>query len=1026
VSGTGTITQHGCTYTLSHIPLDRRVDADYDECMFSGNASVNVYSQGITYTVSDTNTTNNACTADLSATQDEPTQIVLAAGEVRKLNVLDYLTLGTQNEPFDGSIRLRHNGASDGAVQAMLAEDRNGEEQSFTAPFIYATSAQLPDSTMQCAPIFYVGGNTSALLALQNFKNYPVAVEVKLIYGTGEQGTPNGTYYLPQITLAGQERLVTDLAAFKDQFQGAMWGSIVVTAPAQSVAAHTVMRSAENGLAFSSSFVDPAKATNTTKVAGTLKLDPDISLMPCVMICNTSSTDSRTVDASLNTEEQGQIYFDKITLAPGQQRLIVFDERAVPLWPGQSAMADLRLSYDGEPSDIMAGGVSMSAAEGCAFTTRFMEPNATDSGPLMSPFFKIDGRTRGIVQITNLGPNTVRAGVEMKFANSTAPALTSDLVYVGGLSTATLDIQQYIDQVPDGVRGEGCLKLIHNGEAGTVTCSFVALTPDPVEVPLEPGPVECQTMIFPSGMAVQPGETAFVYVMVCGAPGTINWGASEGTITPFGQVGKNVYGASYVVEDDDEETATIQVTLPGSSVTTTVEIEKVKLRSIATRNAQGVDTMGRVNPDGGTTFILTGKKDFPAVPLQVRFQQTINGIPQFVLVDVPVDSASRPTPDQLVGIAPTNTKFIGDAQVQVRADGGNTKISKKTLCDETGCSAYYSFDPPSPATSVSAPMGGFNRLGGNMTITAQGGGFRKFQSSATGAIENPDVGIDGIEFAVNTVNPGVPSTINGNVLRADASIKSCNCEQVVPCKKIVVKNPGGRTHDKVKSIVPLYNLMPGPAPGPQSRFPDSGFSIGGTVITIKGENLDFVDNVTVGGTDAPIISKTRNTLVVSTMPHSAGANNAITLFDIDCTSVGTAVPGGGFRYDLSPVTEIPNSKFVIVGPGEGVELQAMSIPVPSPNINCITGVMVTLTDVTPSPVAIGAVVYLVSGTYTCGGCTCDPIADPTGCTPTRNGTIKFTLANTSAPNNSSLRKQVTRTANVKFNTPSNQTCDGTF
>jgi len=228
------------------------------------------------------NETANSIVAELDfrqpssgAAANAPAQLSLADGDARKIRVADYLALGSSTGSVDGSIRLRHNGASDSDVQAMLVVNKFSEEQSFTAPFAYVASSQAADSTMQCSPLFYLDDSMTTSLALQNCRNYPVDVSVKLVYGTGDPATPNGSYYLPMITLGGQGRLSTDLAAFKGQLQGAKWGSIVVSAPPQSVAAHAVMRSAVKGVACSSSFVDPRMSTNATKVASALKLDYD-------------------------------------------------------------------------------------------------------------------------------------------------------------------------------------------------------------------------------------------------------------------------------------------------------------------------------------------------------------------------------------------------------------------------------------------------------------------------------------------------------------------------------------------------------------------------------------------------------------------------------------------------------------------------------------------------------------------------------------------------------------------------------
>ena len=803
------------------------------------------------------------------ATAGLPAQISLAPSSARKIKVADYLTVGASGEMVEGSIRLRHNGPSDEAVMAMVVVDKFGEEQSFTAPFVYATSMQSPQSSMQCSPLFYIGDQTHAYLALQNYRNYPVAVGVKLIYGTGEAGTPNGSYYLPEITMGGQKRIMIDLANFTDELEGAKWGSIAVSAPAQSVAAHTVMKSSENHLAFSSPFLDPSLSHSTTKVGSALMLDYDAALKACVMICNLSDQE-RVVTASFQTDNGVEIPSQQVTLSPGGQRLLELDSRQV-LAVGQSAMADVRLNYSGSGSDIMAGAVSMSASESCAITARFVEPSVGDGRQLVTPFFRMDMRTKGVVQISNLGGSTVRAGVSMKFANASVPPVTSELVTVGAGKTYALDLQEYLDQVPDGVAAEGCLMLLHNGPAGTVTATFTAIgTGNDIglESAFEGGPAFPTTgmMMFPGEGILQPGDSTPVVLMMGGTVGPFTFGASDGTIESLPSSDPDVYGITYTADDEEDgpETVTITVTSPTGGASVQVEIQKVKLRRIETFKAQNVSTEGRIDPDGGTTFELTGKKDFPAVPLVVRFKQgDLN-----VDVSVPVDSTSRPTAAQLKGTAPPNTKFVGDAQVQVLTEDG-TQVSKKksTLCDEAGknCSAYYSFDPPSPPTSLSGS--GFNRLGGNLTITAAGGGFRRFQSSVTQSIVLPNVDIGSIDFKVNTVTEGVPSSINGNVQRAGPEIQSCPVQGQSPCMKVIVKNPGGRKQDVVRSIVDLYTLMPGPPPTPVNLSRNSGDSIGGTSVTITGDDLDFTERITLDGRACIIASRSRTEIRAVTPPN---------------------------------------------------------------------------------------------------------------------------------------------------------------
>jgi hypothetical protein len=61
IGGTGTLTKRGCLVTLQVNGPDRRVLARIDTCMGSGIASIQVFSQGTTFTIMDRNTANDTC-----------------------------------------------------------------------------------------------------------------------------------------------------------------------------------------------------------------------------------------------------------------------------------------------------------------------------------------------------------------------------------------------------------------------------------------------------------------------------------------------------------------------------------------------------------------------------------------------------------------------------------------------------------------------------------------------------------------------------------------------------------------------------------------------------------------------------------------------------------------------------------------------------------------------------------------------------------------------------------------------------
>ena len=64
LSGTGTITIHASTITLTHNASDRRVLAQFNTSKRTGTASVQVFSLGTTFNISDKDTTNNPGSSD--------------------------------------------------------------------------------------------------------------------------------------------------------------------------------------------------------------------------------------------------------------------------------------------------------------------------------------------------------------------------------------------------------------------------------------------------------------------------------------------------------------------------------------------------------------------------------------------------------------------------------------------------------------------------------------------------------------------------------------------------------------------------------------------------------------------------------------------------------------------------------------------------------------------------------------------------------------------------------------------------
>jgi hypothetical protein len=61
LSGTGSLIKKGSIITLQHYAADRRVLARIDTSVNKGTASIQVFSQGTTFTITDRNTANNTC-----------------------------------------------------------------------------------------------------------------------------------------------------------------------------------------------------------------------------------------------------------------------------------------------------------------------------------------------------------------------------------------------------------------------------------------------------------------------------------------------------------------------------------------------------------------------------------------------------------------------------------------------------------------------------------------------------------------------------------------------------------------------------------------------------------------------------------------------------------------------------------------------------------------------------------------------------------------------------------------------------
>jgi hypothetical protein len=60
-AGTGTVTRQGCTFSIQHDPLDRRVRISIDFAARRGNASLQLPPGKVKCTITDRNITNDTC-----------------------------------------------------------------------------------------------------------------------------------------------------------------------------------------------------------------------------------------------------------------------------------------------------------------------------------------------------------------------------------------------------------------------------------------------------------------------------------------------------------------------------------------------------------------------------------------------------------------------------------------------------------------------------------------------------------------------------------------------------------------------------------------------------------------------------------------------------------------------------------------------------------------------------------------------------------------------------------------------------
>ena len=761
--------------------------------------------QGFTSTIFMTNTSSNAVVVELdphkpdgNATQNYPMQVLMNAGTSATVDAASLYTIGpSAQDPdvadmIDGGIRLRHNGSQDSDVRAIIAAERSCSEK-FTTPFTYTASSLSASGTMLCGPMYYVDNNTDAFVSVQNTTNAPQTVELTCNYGTGASGTPNGQIKNQPITLGPQQTSVVNLNSIWSQFGGAEWGSMAVfTTNPQSVVCHSVMMSAHDGIAWDCPFVDPAMSANTTKVTESVMLDYNANENAYIMVCNTSATNSRTVTASFKTGNGVTIPPVQVIVAPDAQQMITLNAQQL-LSPGGSTVADARLTYTGNASDIVAAGCSASSSAGRAVPVKFKEATVNDGRRLTSPYFRFDQNVSGKLEISNLGSSSVKVGARMVFANSTAKPLKTSLLTIPAGGVGAIDLSSANDGVPDGVDSIGRVDLIHSGPAGTLTAAVTELGcgNSGQVIPLDGGPPIDPLTLLPIGVVVIPGACTVVDAITDGTvtnPSVTSTNQCFGGVIQMFGTGTNTWEANICVPVACS--SDLPINWPPSGGTGTPDESDLVVEQ---SNFAGFSTsLGtRLNPNGTTSFTLNAQNAFPNSLLEVDFIAKGGS--------VSIQAQGNGTSTSITGIGPVNHTFLGNVKkiqvIQLNPDG-TQNVSVPPVLKAKNSGAYFALDKPTSITSITPNA--VSVTGG--TVTIKGTGFQTWQLviGPNTVTVNPIVLVgvgnpnkhDQIPFTVTSVTTD-QTTIMGNVGPTPDTIATCPEVGQTPCKTVSVINPGG-------------------------------------------------------------------------------------------------------------------------------------------------------------------------------------------------------------------------------------------
>lgn len=789
-------------------------DSDFDltiwnpPASFTHNAEAPLFfaGPGFTSTIYMTNTSSNPVVVELdphkpdgNANQNFPSQTLLNAGASATVDVASLYSIGASPENPDfpdlinGGIRLRHNGSKDRDVRAIIVAERDCSEE-FTTPFTYAASSLSASGTKQCGAMYYVDDTTDAFVSFQNVTNSAQTVQLTCNYGTGAPGTPNGKFKNQPIVLGPQQSRLVNLRGIQGMFGGAQWGSMEVsTTSPRSVVCHSVMRSVENGVTWDCPFVDPAMSASTTKVAQAVMLDYNNSENAYLMVRNMSALNSRTVTASFKTSNGVVIPPVQVTIAAGAQQMISLNGRQL-LSPGASTVADVRLSYIGSPSDIVAAGCSITANEDRAVAVKFVEPATGDGRRLMSPYFRFDEYVSGRVLVSNLGSSAIKAGARMVFANSTSKAVKTPAVTIPAGGVATIDLSSVGDSVPDDVIATGRIDLIHSGPAGTVTAAVTesgCYNSEQV-VPLEGGVPLDPLALFPISAVVIPGGCTELDAISDGTvtnPAIATPSGCFGTLIGTFASGPNTFHATLCVPTNCVGEFPVTYTPTGGGGGEGAAGDESTFTVVQTSAAGFSTSLGtRLHPDGTTQFTLTANDPLPNALLQVEFR----GGGGSVFTQVQGNGGLS-----ITGTGPVNHVYLGKVKkifvTQLNPDGTpNTSVARVLKAKNTG--AYFALDRPTSITAVTP--GAVAATGGTVAIT--GTGFQTWTLVNEPAPVTPTVLVgksnlskhNQIPFKVISVSAD-QKTITGDVGPTPSTVSTCVEAGVTPCKVFTVINPGG-------------------------------------------------------------------------------------------------------------------------------------------------------------------------------------------------------------------------------------------